>query len=69
MTAMPPRDVDGRTLTPAPMPPELAATVDPAKNTPGPVDTPPELARRVRLLADIRRDRPPLNPPPAEEEL
>lgn len=66
MTAMPPRDVDGRTLPPALMPPELAGTVDPAKNTPGPVDTPAELARRVRLLADIRRDHILLNPPTEE---
>ena len=50
--------VDGRTLPPAPMPPELAATVDPAKNEPGPVDDPAELARRVRTLTESRRNRP-----------
>lgn len=55
---MPPPDVDGRLLPAEPMWPGLAATVDPAKNEPGPVDTPAELARRVRTLTEARRNRP-----------
>lgn len=59
--------VDGRTLPSAPMPAALAATIDPTKAGPGPVDDPGVLAARVRTLAEARRERPPLNPPPAEE--
>ncbi len=63
------RDCDGRTMPPAPMPPmppELAATVDPEKDRPGPRDDPGELAARVRTLTEARARRTPF---PAPKEI
>lgn len=66
------RDTDGRTLPPAPMPAELAATIDTTKrDTPGPVDEPTELARRIATLAEARarHPRPRQDSPVAEDEI